>query len=71
MRNGNNPLEQLIPKEENTNTIPKEENSKKEYKKYPLNIPLEMHGAIKIKAFSSGKTMNELIIEILKGKYKL
>jgi predicted HicB family RNase H-like nuclease len=33
-------------------------------KNYPLKMPIELHKAIKTAAAQSGKTMNEIIVEL-------
>jgi predicted HicB family RNase H-like nuclease len=39
-------------------------------KTFPLRIPDELHRALKVKCASEGKTMNEVITELIEGYVK-
>lgn len=64
----NNPLNKLV-SGDNSDKSKKDSKEpleiKRAIKKYPLSIPTELHGKIKIKAFTEGFTMNEFIVKIL------
>ena len=47
-------------------SIKKENKKVRKYKKYVINIPIELHGKIKVSAYSKGETMNEFILKRLR-----
>lgn len=77
-RVGGNPLDGLVGKKDREQeqikvkdtVLKKKEKSNRikysgKYRKYPLNMPVELHAKIKGKAFTSGRTMNELILYLI------
>lgn len=75
-RIANNPLDQLVRKEnhvhsESTEQEETRDSNQRKYKRYPLSLPIEIHAKIKIKAYSEGKTMNQMIISFIEKQLKI
>lgn len=68
-----NPLDQLIKgniSKHSKQKLPAQplvpKGKKQKYRKYPLNLPAELHAKIKFTAYQKGRTMNELIVTSIK-----